>query len=268
MTPIRALCSLIAFILAQIPMVQSRSISLFAAYTTTMLADLRRTYVRSGHLKTFNSPNFQILNRHDIVIRFFVGRNGRKFLPAIHTENAQYDDIVMLNCSDYDGPADKSLYPLESATTVKVILAIQYALQHFTFKYFARVGDDTFFRFDAYLMRESLPVIKTITGYITRNTLPVCGGECAYPSGMGYIMTQDVASWFGQSRSFLHKTWPEDACVGAWVVGTTIKLLHDASFHDVFGLPHGNRCTDNDIMIHKPTPYQWLAISSKGVMSC
>jgi len=211
-----------------------------------------------------------------IRIKFFVGYSENNMVrDEVRSEMAVHGDVVILKSPDYDGPAAHNIYPSRSATTVKLILAIRYALRLYNFMYFARVGDDTYFKIDVFwwtmkMIERRRTLRKAIIGHITEANLQVCHNQmCRYPSGMGYILTHDVAEWLNVSSNMLHLTWPEDGCVGAWVVGTTVRLIHDERFHDIYGSgPTGKKCRAESIMIHKPSRTHWYSLLNTGVMAC
>lgn len=83
-----------------------------------------------------------------------------------------------------------------------------------------------------------------------------------YASGMGFIMTHDVARHISDNAAVLYKGFPEDAVVGLWLAGTNFKVQHDTRLHDWAW----KKCSDQSIIIHK---HDYGTVDEDGVMrSC
>jgi hypothetical protein len=83
-----------------------------------------------------------------------------------------------------------------------------------------------------------------------------------YASGMGFIMTHDMAQCISDNAAVLYKGYPEDAVVGLWLAGTSLQVQHDARLHDW----EWKRCSDQSIIIHK---HDYGVVDDDGVMrSC
>lgn len=88
------------------------------------------------------------------------------------------------------------------------------------------------------------------------------GSIRGYCSGMGYIMTHEVAQFIATNAPHLHKGYPEDAVVGMWLAATNFRVQHDERFYDW----EWKMCSNDSILIHK---HEYGAVDEDGVMrSC
>jgi hypothetical protein len=158
-----------------------------------------------------------------------------------------------------------------------VLYSIQWAVENYQFQYFARLGDDAYFRPEELYRQASagnLPSSQAIMGYF----LPpfpyetgVGQNNNVYPSGMGFVLTYDVCAWISASAGMLVAGFPEDAVVGAWLAGTKVRYIHDPDrFHDAdVGALGYMPCSDRDLLVHHMrTSADWQRIDSSGVMHC
>jgi hypothetical protein len=81
-----------------------------------------------------------------------------------------------------------------------------------------------------------------------------------YCSGMGFILTFDVAKYVADNSANLYKGYPEDAVVGLWFAGTNFKTQHDMRLHDWVW----KRCSNESIIIHK---HDYKDVPEDGIMS-
>ena len=197
-------------------------------------------------------------------------------------EDSIHKDILMLHgVSDLEVDY-RHLHPNwpwynTSATAQKVLYSIQWAVNKYDFQYFARIGDDAYFRVDEFYrqaMAKPFPTAMALFGQMT-GPLPyrVAGKEnkIIYPSGAGYVMTQDAASFVASAAGMLNVGFPEDANFGAWLAGTRV-VFHDMKdrIHDVLPkLPLYEPCSPQDILLH---PFRnesdWIRIDAAGLVQC
>lgn len=167
---------------------------------------------------------------------------------ALNEESAELGDVIFVPCADHDGDAEPAA---GSSTTCKVVKALHYAVESMDFLYWARVGDDAFFRFDVFLLRIS----PAHTGNFLRTVFArfVPGGEltpalraayatnalAGYPAGSGYVLGAGVARALAEvdTRLGLIDGWPEDGVAGLWLSGLSIERVDSPCFHDTALLP-------------------------------
>ena len=170
-------------------------------------------------------------------------------------------------------------YNETSATTVKVLDGIQWAIHNYMFEFFARVGDDAYFRPDEFVrqfLAGDIPQVNSVIGAFSIWSYDVgqpgqgLKNTNTYPYGMGYLLTYDVAAWIATSASMLARGYPEDGVVGAWLAGTNVHYINSDHFHD--GRPEYGlykRCTSKDLLVHHmESEADWQKINNDGVMEC
>ena len=214
--------------------------------------DLRRQFRRSQRL----------LPRGSCAVLFFVvgtrafaGGDGR---PPAPPPDAAEGDVLLADCTDQDGP-DGTWYPTrDSSTTCKVVAALVHAVATHRFHYFARVGDDAFFRFDAFLTRvaphhlaageelamgswllenehgvpERTAALGGPPGFRASHSLPYLGG-------MGYVMSYNVTSALAAVALTpgvgLVDAAAEDVMTGLWIAALgrdRLRRVHSPCFHN------------------------------------
>ena len=106
---------------------------------------------------------------------------------------------------------------------------------------------------------------QTAGPYVLTDTLYVCRSLCAenkgltntfskgttvtrYPTGMGWVMTYDVAKYIADNAPNLFMGYPEDAVVGLWLTSTKFTIQHDERFHD---WDWTWSCNNQSIIVHK-----------------
>ena len=213
------------------------------------------------------------------VSEWHVGKEGisKEAADMVQAEQQQHGDILELQGKDHDH--EEMLYNGTSATTVKVLEGIQWAVRTYKFQFFARVGDDAYFRPDEFLRQVLAGTIPQSNSVIGRFSVwsyevgrPGTGlrNTNAYPYGMGYVLTYDVAAWIATSASMLARGFPEDGVVGAWLAGTHVQYVSSDHFHD--GRPEFGAyrsCSDQDLLVHHmDSEADWHKIDSQGVMQC
>mmetsp|Transcript_10502 Transcript_10502/g.39048 ORF Transcript_10502/g.39048 Transcript_10502/m.39048 type:complete len:439 (-) Transcript_10502:312-1628(-) len=171
-----------------------------------------------------------------------------------------------------------------SSTTQKVLWAVKWAVRNYQFDYFARVGDDAYFRVDHFLQNvaPTQPNEKLYMGHFF-GPLPcpnhMDGIRHKYALGMGYIFTYDVTRYLASLNPKITRfEEPEDATVGMWLLGLRLNRVHDTRFHNVrrfqgIEIPpteyHAwSPCTRDDILLHYINGDMWDTIDDDGVMHC
>lgn len=247
---------------------------------------------RRGWLRDQWDKNMRLLNEHvrerqngpsRIIFKFAIGveNEDSEEFKGILEEQKEFGDILLLyNVQDLE--VDYAhLHPHwpwynTSATTEKVLYSMQWAVTHYDFEYFARIGDDAYFRPDEFYKQarngefpSKLAVIGLMTGPLPYT---VAGKEAqvVYPSGAGYIVTHDVAIWVSKSATMWNVGFPEDANFGAWLSGTKITFVDAGDrMHDWDFGPHYRSCSPRDILVHHMrTKADWERIDSKGEITC
>ena len=261
---------------------------LVAAITSPAAWPDRRNLLRKQWVKNVDLLHHQVSQEHvhapKLVHKFVIGTGGisSEELDGILQEDIMHEDILLLpGLSDLE--VDYSyLHPHwpwynTSATAEKVLYSIQWAVKLYDFQYFARVGDDAYFRVDEFYrqaMAKPLPTAMSLFGQmIGPLSYPVAGKEnsIVYPSGAGYIITQDVASFISASAGMLNAGFPEDTNFGAWLAGTKV-VFHDMGdrFHDlVAGQGYYQPCNSQDILVHRfRTEEDWKKVDAAGLVQC
>jgi hypothetical protein len=179
---------------------------------------------------------------------FFVLGDDVKHIESIRDEANEKGDIIFVPCADHDGNAEPSK---GSSTTCKVVRALRFAVDSLDFLYWARVGDDAFFRFDVFLQRiapthmeqyEKTVFARFVPGGPLAPALSVAYGISAlprYPAGSGYIIGVSVARALAETdaRIGLVDGWPEDGVAGLWLSGLNLERIDSPCFHDTALLP-------------------------------
>ncbi len=108
-----------------------------------------------------------------VLLKFAVGIQNldHDILLQARKEAANRTDMLFFDCLDMDQELNDinnwHLNAGPSATTQKVLLSIEWAVQHFDFEYFFRLGDDSYFRVDkfmALLAAKEVPSAKAVVG--------------------------------------------------------------------------------------------------------
>lgn len=70
-------------------------------------------------------------------------------------EQQEHGDILMLDIIDANTPDPPPNDFDETATSLKVVYGVQWAVQRYNFTWLVRLGDDTYFRVDHFLLNVS-----------------------------------------------------------------------------------------------------------------
>lgn len=215
-------------------------------------------------------------NNPEYVYKFCIGTQGMgaENMRAVKTELGHSGDIQLLDSPDFDQMFWGDIGALgKSATTMKVLAAVHWAVREYTFDYLIRVGDDTYFRPEKFFARVQeglIPTSSACIGYLTPHPMvyetPAGSVTVPYPSGMGFALTSDVAHWISRASDMLLLGGPEDGIVGTWFAGTKISIHHlPSAFRDLdWNCTHGE-----DILVHcLRDQAAWDLINEKGDLPC
>ena len=206
-------------------------------------------------------------------LRFVIGTEGMDAgaLKAIRAESHTHRDVLLIDAPDKDAGEPRA----RSSTTLKVLHSMRYAVNHYTFDYFARVGDDAYFRVDyfAELAREHIfPAQEAYIGYkFSNHIVPATDSTHNFIVDMGFLLTYDLAQFTCAAHRHLHDGFPEDAVVGAWYVGTRARVLHEPRFHDIDHVTTVAYapCTNTSLLMHHMwSQDKWDAIDEEGLLAC
>lgn len=191
-------------------------------------------------------------------------------LSQARTEAAQFSDVLLLDCLDEDTDLKHAhLWRQDagvSSTTSKVMLSVQWAVRHYEFQYYFRLGDDSYLRIDQFvnmLSSQSLPMHNAVIGHIMTDR--VFGMDQLYPQGMGYGLTHDVCEFIAINHAKLLNTAPEDCVVARWLFALGAQFVDSPLFLDIH---MGDSCTDDMVLAHKLPAELWQNISERGTVSC
>jgi hypothetical protein len=246
-----------------------RAASIIVAITSKASSYDRRTWMRdqlSHSINLLARANPQAAS--SAVIVFVIGTKlmPEDILRNVTAEMDEHKDMLMLpDTPDADNP-DPPLPGTDSATCLKVLRAAAWAVDHYAFPFFVRLGDDSFFRLDYFLTKaaNSLPRSNLLLGYCPprlRYSFPhPYRISIRYCSGMGFVMTYDAVAFLARNVDFLRKPWPEDAAVALWLSATNVTTVHDERFHDWVW----RKCSNDSIIVHK---HKYKGVNSEGIMT-
>ena len=128
-----------------------------------------------------------------VELRFVIGTEAMPAdqLAAVAAEAAAYRDMLLIDAPDKDEGQPR----VRSATTLKVMHSMRYAVNNYVFDWFARIGDDAYFRVD-YFAELAL-----------EHTYPK---EWAY---VGYKFVNHIVSWRRGGRK--EKTREQKTCASS-----------------------------------------------------
>ncbi len=211
-------------------------------------------------------------NEKDVVLKFALGTQGvsNHSMSAGEKEAKEFQDILFLDCIDVDIELQQwrkwRFDASSSSTTSKVMLSAQWAVRHYTFDYFFRLGDDSYLRIDAFLYlacQNEWPRDNAVVGHIL--TTNVFGMQQIYPQGMGYALTYDVTVFIGTNSAFLLDTAPEDCVVARWLFAIGANFIHSPLWRDI---ELGQSCHPKMVLAHKLPANLWTQITADGLIEC
>ncbi|DBB14310.1 TPA: UDP-Gal betaGal beta 1,3-galactosyltransferase, polypeptide 6 [Trebouxia sp. C0006] len=230
---------------------------------------------RRERIRTQFPRNVQLVpsvEEQSAMLRFAIGTQGvsTEVLGSVRAEAGNSSDVLFFDCLDED---DELKHPNlwrrdagPSSTTNKVMLSVQWAVRHFDFEYFFRLGDDSYFRVDkflAMLLSKEIPSRNAVVGHIMTDR--VYGMEQIYPQGMGYGLTYDVCVFIASNTAVLLNTAPEDCVVARWLFAIGADFIDSPLWRDIH---MGDSCHTNMVLAHKLPPELWLTIVADGTVSC
>lgn len=230
---------------------------------------------RRERIRTQFPKNLQLVPRleeQSAVLRFAIGTQGVStgLLDNVRAEAGNFSDLLFLDCIDED---DELKHPHlwrrdagPSSTTNKVMLSVQWAVRHFDFEYFFRLGDDSYFRVDRFLAMlnsKEIPSRNAVVGHIMTDR--VYGMEQIYPQGMGYGLTHDVCMFIASNTAVLLDTAPEDCVVARWMFAIGAEFVDSPLWRDIH---MGDSCHNDMVLAHKLPPELWSTIAANGTVVC
>ena len=207
-------------------------------------------------------------------LRFVIGTEnmGQTQLDLVKQEAITHKDILLIDAPDEDHGEPKH----RSATTLKVMHSMRYAANNFVFEYFARVGDDAYFRVDYFaelvLLQKVFPQKNAYIGFkFANHVVPASDSTHSFIVGMGFFLSRDLATYICKSYPYLLDGFPEDAIVGSWFVGTNARVIHEPRFHDIDHITTVAyaRCSNESLLLHHMWHQEnWDAIDENGLLEC
>jgi hypothetical protein len=203
--------------------------------------------------------------------------NSETITPAFTDRVARYKDAenIEVPCRDY---GDEPNNPDDtSGTTCKVYEALKYISRRFEAAFVWRGADDSYLNLRLFFsdVMNTLPQKRLYYGRLRRSVERIEDLQVAhhprlqalfgiaqwgqYMSGMGYMVSGDVADFIAELTIPPHLTWCEDLMVGMWLNPFQIKFVHGGElFHE-----QGERPAEpgrDYVLIHRMTPEQWERI--------
>lgn len=226
-------------------------------------------------------------------------------LPA-RPPDGDEPDIVYADCTDSDGPLGMWYPRTDSSTSCKVIAAMQLAIERWRFHYFARVGDDAYFRFDTFLSRVAPAHLRARQNLAFSFWMPggvhtapavqaVSSGPPGFPAacwlpyagGIGYVFSYNITRALGGAATLvgLADAAAEDVMTGYWLAALApsprIARVHSPCVHNhaewvampahVAGRAKywlAAPCTPSSLMVHYMTPALWARVTDAGDLEC
>lgn len=228
----------------------------------------------------------QARTRFTAKLIFVMGADRRPAaLSPSDAELFAHPDVAFVSaaaCADLDGiwptATDGGAFPpVNSSTTCKVLEGVAAAVERYRFRYLARVGDDSYLRWDRLLaaVLPPLPEAGLLMGRFNSNQgvfshlVEVFGrGKfLPYATGQGYVMTPDVAAYLRagyRAEPRLTTAGPEDAAVGLHLAPLALLNYHNEDFHD----PYHRACDEQSLLVHYMSKAMWASIDEEGVVYC
>ena len=206
------------------------------------------------------------------ILKFVIGTQGVNSddLSAARQEQMEHSDVLLFDCLDLDTDlTDANHWSLDaspSATTSKVLLSVEWAVRHFKFEYYFRLGDDSYLRIDKFLLllsSRAIPALNAVVGRIQSTEL--FGMTQMYPSGAGYALTYDVCAFIASNTGVLLKTAPEDCVVARWLFAIGANFVNVPLWREL-GIPES--CDHEMILVHRLPAELWNTIATDGTVDC
>lgn len=207
-----------------------------------------------------------------VILKFALGTQDQDAVARVsaRVEAEKHHDILLLPCLDLDDSLNHignwHLAAGPSATTRKVMLSVQWAVQNYNFDYFFRLGDDSYFRVDRFislLNTNHFPDKNAVIGRMESGY--VFDMQQTYPQGAGYALTYDVCLFVASNTAFLMDTAPEDCVVARWLFAVGATFVHSSLWKDMF---LGESCENDMVLAHKLPAELWTNISADGTVMC
>ena len=209
------------------------------------------------------------------VLHFVIGLEGLSAADraAVDAEAAVHQDLLILpDVTDKDAgePAARS------STTLKVMHSMAYAANHYTFDFYARVGDDAYLRVDylaeLILIDHAFPLEHAYIGYKFGDHR-IAGSHSTHNFivGMGFFLSQDLTRYVCRAQDVLLDGFPEDGIVGSWFVGTKVDVIHEPRFHDIDHVTTVAYapCSNTSLLLHHMWKRSnWDAVDGDGLLQC
>lgn len=228
---------------------------------------------RRARLRQQFARNMQLVSSNQsAVFKFALGTTGLSsdLVDRSQAEQAKFADLLFFDCIDKDEAlnlmANWSMSAGPSSTTCKVRTAIVWAVEHYTFQYFFRLGDDSYLRIDRFLemlLQKQLPTGKAVIGQILQHD--VHGTFHSFPQGMGYGSTPEVCHFISAAAPWLLDTAPEDGVMAKWLFAIGADFVHCPAWRD---MATNEPCDEDMILTHRMSDEQWASISSDGLVKC
>ncbi len=191
-------------------------------------------------------------------------------MSIVRQEASQHNDILFLDCVDEDDALKEhdnwDMHAGPSATTNKVMYAVQWAVRQFDFEYFFRLGDDSYLRIDNFMLliaSKEFPTRNAVIGQIW--THHVFGLPQKFAQGSGYALTYDVCAFIAQNAGALLQTAPEDCVVSRWLYALGTTFVDSPLWRE---LALNESCDPDMVLAHKLPAELWSSIQDDGSVQC
>lgn len=248
--------------------VRCRTVNVVIVAPSAAAWDDRRTKVREQLGK-----NMQLLSSNQSAIfKFALGTADLTPHLEISTraEQATFSDMLFFNCIDKDEAlnfeVNWNIHAGPSSTTCKVKASVLWAVKHYQFQYFFRLGDDSYLRIDRFMSllgQKELPTGKAVIGMISQGN--ILGTLHDYPEGMGFGLTYEVCEYIVAAAPWLLDTAPEDGVIAKWLFAIGTQFVHSTAWHP---MDIGEPCDPDMILGHRLSNEQWASVNSKGIIDC
>ncbi|KAI6652707.1 Beta-1,3-galactosyltransferase 6-like [Oopsacas minuta] len=197
-----------------------------------------------------------VSNYDSIKYSFAIGnkRVSQSDLSLVLKERDTFGDIIML-----DGVEE-----VYTKLSRKVLQAFTWADKHIDAVYYLKTDDDSYVVIDnlyQVLTNEIKASNKLLLGNVYHLSVPhtigkwaefgwfLCNHYLDFPTGVGYILTQDIVKYLSYNSDKLMHYNNEDTSLGSWVAPLNIKYVHDERI-----VPFGNDCNPTNWIVHYINP--------------